>query len=294
VNGGKILRNHGEKADGREIVTLDEFGHFTGGGSASGGSSGVSSKTVKKIADEAALKAVKAEEEKRLAQEVKQAEADSGRDEVINTHGDAIAANATAIETETADRKAADDEIREKAAEAKRAAEAIRSHGPLVEGYVVLGSVVGSPVMDDQDVARNPFGGGAGAGVNVGADIESGRVNIFADGIVGADGGAGPVFNGAAGFEIVGEKGWGGFTAYSVRSSQPNSLETEVLGRAALLGVSYTRTFAESGAKHGLIQLRAGAGLESIGMAGDSAVTDAVGIAGRLTVSVGGGVGALQ
>jgi hypothetical protein len=281
------------RADGvREVVTVEEASHFHG---SSGSSfSGPSKATRMKEATEAAKPVVEAEAKARaeaIAQER------TAREEAIEAEAkaraEAIAAERTAREEVVEDLTQKVSRAGTNAMTAFDTAVIGQRHGVLIEGYVLLGTVAGGQVKDRRDVVRSSFGMGGGAGVNFGADIAAGRVNAFADGMIGYDGGAGPGHSESVGLEVLGEKGWGGFAAYSVRSSQPNSLETQVLGRNPQLGVSYALPFADnSSGAHGLFQVRAGIGPEWLSIAGDD-VTDEVGVAGRLTVGIGGGIGAL-
>ncbi len=290
----------------REIVTLEEASHFRGGSASGGG--GVSTKTVIKLADKSAEKAVKVETEARLKWQVEREGELAGITQAVNTHGEDIEKNAEAIEAE-AEARADADEVQDRDIKAAKdaadgavsTANSMASRGTLIEGYALAGALVGSPVTDDDDFARQPLGGGVGAGINIGADLEESRVNAFVDAFIGGDGGAGPAHSEAVGIEIVPDDGilgidrLGGFLAYSQRSSQPNALETQVLGRNPLIGISYVSTFspnAKNGA-HGLFQVRLGVGPEFLGIAGDH-VSDEVGVAGRLTIAIGGGIGALK
>lgn len=294
VNGGKELRNNGQKADGREIVSDEEIQHYRDG-SASG--SGLRTKAITKIAKAEAVATVQVETDQRIAGQLDLAE----KIVVLTKENIRIVG---LISTERSVREEAvrlqlvhNDNVEKKADGAVATANSTASHGPLIEGYALTGVVVGSVVTDDGEFVRYPVGIGGGGGVNFGADLESSRVNVFIDALIGADGGAGPAHSEAIGLEIVSKKGWGGFAAYSSRSSQPNSLETDVLSRNPLLGVSFLKTFAENGARHGLFQVRAGLGPEFIGMSDYSEadnVSDRIGLAGRITVSVGGGIGALK
>ncbi|MFA4845520.1 MAG: putative metal-binding motif-containing protein [Patescibacteria group bacterium] len=291
---GKILG-----ADGvREVVTLEEASHFRGG-SASGGGSGISTKTATKIAD----KAVKAETDARLAWQANlEADFVGPMTKNTNEHTGLIADNAKAIEDEVGARESADNILSGRistasanASNAVATANSVASHGPLIEAYALTGLVAGSPVTgrDGEGNARDVFGGGAGAGLNFGADLESARVNGFVDFLVGVDGGAGPAHSEAVGAEIIGEDGIGGFLAYSQRSTQVNSLQTQIVGRNPLVGLSVALPFAEDYERHSLFQARIGCGPDFIGIATDG-VEDWVAFACRATIGVGGGIGALQ
>lgn len=311
----KILR-----ADGvREVVTLEEASHFRPGGTVAVGSGGIGTKTAIRIADERAAAAVRPLREEMLAADVLldgRVDALESVDEaitgVVNDHGSAIESLESGLAAEHDDlvdearmRLAEDERIERKADVAWSVADyaldtanIAQSHGPLLEAYALGGMVIGTSVNDDGDVARNSFGGGAGGGLNFGLDGSGYRVNGFADIVVGADGGSGPAHSEAIGAEATFAPGGsdfhlGPFAAYSQRSTQVNALESQVVGRNPLLGLSVAAPFAPKGAAHGLFQARVGCGPEFIGMAGDS-VTSGVGLGCRATVGIGGGVGALQ
>ncbi|MBI4437443.1 putative metal-binding motif-containing protein [Candidatus Uhrbacteria bacterium] len=298
---GKVLGTDGV----REVITLEEASHFRGGGSGGGGSTGVSPKTVKKVAAEA----VKVETDARLKW---QAELEEGIitpiTNAVNGHGKAIDDNARAIsdvsvwlDRERDARKNADERLENgvaaamsKAQDASNTANWAAGHGPLIEAYAATGLVVGSPVAGaGDDNARDAFGGGAGAGLNFGAEVNSVRVNGFVDAIVGYDGGAGIAHSETVGAEVVGDDGVGGFLAYSSRSTQVNSLQTQIVGRSPIAGLSVVLPFAQGDAGgHGILLARVGCGPEFIGIA-TSSVSDWVSLGCRATVGIGGGVGSL-
>ncbi|MBI4256487.1 putative metal-binding motif-containing protein [Candidatus Uhrbacteria bacterium] len=304
-------------ADGiREVVTLEEASHFRGGNT-SGGTSGVGKSYVDASSGVLREEARKAEEA-RLAADAKhdaalaaiQADNDL-RDGVINDHGrsiagleGALALQADALDAEAKTRREADTALsgrigsaESNASTALTTANSAAAHGPLLEAYAQGGFVAGTPVTDDGDVARNGFGGGGGAGINFGLDGDGYRVNGFVDTIIGGDGGAGPAHSESIGAEVTFDagSGWhlGPFAAYSIRHTQPNALESQVVGKNPLVGLSVAAPFAPNGAAHGLFQARVGCGPEFVGMSGDS-VTSGVSLGCRATIGIGGGVGALQ
>lgn len=298
VNGGKVLRNNGQKADGREIVTLEEIGHYRGG-SAVGGGGGLGIKAVTKIAEDKAAAAVKVEADERKAGQLALA------DDILAL-GEEDTRIVSLVTTEKERAEKAEKAIGERVGRAETYASAaigfVQKRGVLLEGYGLVGVSGGNSVTSGDDVARNAFGLGAGAGLNLGLDHESGRMNVFVDAFIGGDGGAGPAHSEAIGLEIVPDDGLGFlpnkvgvFGAYSQRFSQANALESMVRGQNPLIGLSWAKPFGqkEGSSTHGLLQVRLGAGPEWVGIAGDE-VTDELGFAGRLTIGIGTGTGALK
>jgi hypothetical protein len=285
----------------REVVTIEEASHSQAGlvcitgkpsSSSSSGGSGPSIAIVKKIAADAAAKVAKAEKEERLAaQVIFQTGVIDPLTDTVNEHIVAIKTTTDALEAEIVRAKKAELIIDDKAKDAQRAADESLSRKTFVEVFAVAGFLAGSPVQDGQDTARKPIGGGVGAGISLGLlDTDSGRVGIFVDGIIGADGGDGPMHAEKIGIDLVGLNGVGFSGAYGSRTSQADVLATEVRGQSGLGGVTYVKTFSEEdNGNHGVFQARVLGGPEWIAMAGESRNTSGVGFTALGTISVGWG-----
>ncbi len=309
VNGTKVLRNHGQPADGREVVTVEEASHFRGGSSGSGGvgksyvdaSAGVLRQETAKEKEERL--AADAEHDRRIGE--LQTTSDALVD-AVNDHTGQIVDLESALAAETTAREAAYAAVLEDIVDLQAAdvlltdgVNLLQSHGPLFEGYAMGNLMAGESVGDNGEIARNAAFGGGGAGVNVGVDGDGFRANAFVETAFGSDGADGVSSNWAAGGEYLWQVSDVGAhlginVGYAQRSSLVNALETQVLGRMPMVGGTLAAPIGQGErGQHGLFLIRADVGPEFIGMASDN-VTDAVRFGGRVTMGFGFGVGALQ
>lgn len=286
------------KPDGvLEVFTDTEVEHAKKlRGSASGGS-GISTKAAEGIAAKAAEKAVKDERDRatkeREAEDAKRAEAEKSRGKEVNDAFSAMSEYVVEFETGITKRV----EVVESDNEALKSASVnLGRHAALIEAYAVGNAMFGDSVSDQGKTLRNKSSFGGGLGLIYGVDGQGFRADAFLEGAYGKDG-SDLAANAAGGAEYLwdldGGAGLGVNAGYANRLSHCDDIQVSAVGRMPMVGVSVAVPFSQDGeGRHGVFLVRADAGPEWVSRVGDRTKTDTR-LGGRLTVGVGGGVGAL-
>lgn len=294
VNGSKVLRNSGQKADGREVVTIDEAQHFRGS-TGSGGGSGVGKTYI-----DGSVKVLREERDK-LREEVLAADAaldsrldtietgNTGRDEELNRLGDVdtaleglIADNEDAIAAEVIRAKAAEAGIlviargaSDDAGLASRKASAAASHGPLIEAGAVAGGLFHRPLITDSgDEIRGSAIGGGGFELRAGVDSNGWQTAGFGQFSFGSDGlGTGPDTGLLIGADVlfdVKSVEIGPWLAYLRTEDHANLLDVNVVETGGLVGATLQGNVVQDSAFRAIPFVRAGVGFGYYGTRGSS------------------------
>jgi len=275
INGSVVLRNSGQKADGREVVTAEQFEHFRGSTSATGTTRGTG--VGKSYVDRSAgvlIEADKAETEARLAADVIHDSrldgvegrvatiemGNAGRDESINLALDGVASNLAAIDAETTARIEADRILaaNDRALEARINDTDIEVDGLASSGVAVNVGVAGGVntqrerIVYDESI-RGPATGLVGFDASIHVDLDQVLVGPFVTQTWGSDGvGSGSDSASLVGFEglyDISDSGHhlGGFGAWRHTSAMSNMLDTAVPANGACGGLSYRYQSNSSG-----------------------------------------------
>lgn len=297
VNGSKVLRNNGQRADGREIVTDEEYEHYRGGPTPRPGAS----KGYVDASSAVLIAADKAETEARLAADAAHDAAiaeirtgNTGRDEELNRQADVdtvlegrIAANEDAIVV----LNSRVDTVSANAAYAVTTANAAASHGPLLEAGAVVGGLFHRGLNESGgDPVRGAVIGNGGFELRVGVDAKDYQVAGFGQVFFGSDGqGTGPDIGYLIGADVLVDTGSievGPWMAFVHTDDHVNYVELSVIENGGLVGVTLQGDIAPDSARV-VPFLRAGLGIGYYGTKGLTAD-------GPVVVSDYGGLGLLQ
>lgn len=317
VKDSVTLRNHGQKADGREVVTNEQYEHFRGsGGSASGSGTGVGKTYVDKSAE------VLRKETGALREEMLKADSDAdrrldtietgntGRDNELNRLAAVdtvlegrIAANEQAIADEAATRASEDERIEGIANSAVIRVNSIASHGSLFEAGAIGGGISHRPLeTSGGDEIRGGVIGGGGFELRAGVDAEDWQTAGFGQFSFGSDGqGTGSDTGLLIGADVLIDAGsveLGPFVAYLRSEDHVNLLDVSVIENGGLVGITLQGDSARDSATRVVPFARLGVGVGYYGTRGSnqngSTVVSNYGGLGLAQVGVRFGAGALE
>jgi hypothetical protein len=268
VNGTTILRNHGETADGREVVSKAEYSHYRP--SVKTSRPGLSRNTVTAIAHaqatavatvavggEAALRQT-ADEELQVQIDTLNA-GNKGRDATINLLGGSVNTLEGVLDREVADRKDGETTVFKGLHALDARLTDTESRSVLVEGGA-SGMLIGRRSLQqvNQDgepngeMVRNGALGAGGFSLRLGLETGFGEVATFGNVAFGADGeGSGADSAYQIGMEALAGSSTlaGAFVAFQSTTDHANSVDASVLDNGVMVGLSVNHDFMPGSAR---------------------------------------------